>query len=220
VDGPPCPQGWEITWEDEDRGITFYQRRTHEAGREGKPKRFYNVCTAASITSKVRATLFMAARLVRNPLYCDTDSLITPTTKGLKMGDELGEWKLEMECDVVWIGGKKIYAAHNKKNKWEISKPTRALHSFRFPNENRGDWFRVVGFGWALPSHFKTAAKGVRLSVPDLIAVCEGEERTHRFDAPSYSPFSAPRFVSRTITRADRRIIPQKPAKIIEMSAK
>jgi DNA polymerase type B, organellar and viral len=217
VDGPPCKEGWEEAYDDEERGLTFYNRKTHEDGRESKPKRYYNVCTAASITSFVRAMLFKAARKTR-PLYCDTDSLICPSFRdaSVPQGDGLGEWKLEMECDVVWIGGKKIYAAHNKKYRWEKGKPTGAAHKRDFADASRDDWFHIPGHGWSLPSHFKTAAKGVRLKVPDLISVCEGAERETNFIAPSYSPFSPPRFVSRKITRADKRLVPRFPAKMFE----
>ena len=188
VDGPVCKEGWEISYEDEQRGITFYHRKTSE--HTNRPLRFYNVCTASSITSFVRAMLFKALNSARTPLYCDTDSIIAEKAN-VPQGVGLGEWKLEMKCDVIWIGGKKLYVAHNAEKKWEKEKLTK-------------DHFYVKGYGWALHGDFKTAAKGVRLPVLDLISVCEGEEKSSSFDAPSYSPFSGSRFVSRRINRADK----------------
>lgn len=58
---------------------------------------------------------------------------------------------------------------------------------------------------------YKTAAKGVRLSPEELIAVCEGQQQSYSFDAPNYSTFSAQKFTTRRINRDDKRIRRNKP---------
>jgi hypothetical protein len=164
---------WEHSFDDLGRGLSFWQTPSRDV-EDGKPLSFYNVCTAASITGKVRAFLQRSMHACGGVLYCDTDSVIAEDVSALEMShDKLGAWKLEKECDAVFLGGKKLYAAHS------------------FKLDDKKPW--------------KTASKGVRLSVPDLIAVCEGEARSYSFDAPNYSVFSRPSFTTRTVRRDDKR---------------
>lgn len=166
---------YEHSYDDLERGLSFWQVPSNDTEAK-KPLSFYNVATAASITGCVRAYLMRSIAQCGGVLYCDTDSVIASDTSRLPIGDELGQWKLEKTCDAVWIGGKKLYCAHSSDPK---DKGTKKEH--------------------------KTASKGVRFSVPDLIAVCEGEERKYSFEAPNYSPFSKPGFTTRKIVRADKR---------------
>ena len=83
--------------------------------------RFYNVATAASITGFVRAYLWEAICSSENPIYCDTDSLMCEKFHG-KLGNELGQWKIEAELDQLYIGGRKFYAVHDKENdEWKTA---------------------------------------------------------------------------------------------------
>ena len=193
-DGKEAP-GWEQSYSDREAGLTFYQRPARNVF-----DRFRNVCISASITGCVRAFLLDAIHH-SNPIYCDTDSLITLKAPR-NIGKKLGQWKLEGRFDVVWIGAKKVYAAHKADHPWRKK---------RGPGSPKA-WVRVKGKGWAFyddrekdKSDFKIALKGARLKIADLIAVCEGRERKGRFDAPSYSPFRATTFTTRTIRRADKR---------------
>src|SRR6266700_398518 len=74
-------------------------------------RRFNNVGTAASITGAARAILLEAIQSARDPIYCDTDSLICR-----HLGDcdvdvsKLGAWKHEATFDRVIIAGRKLYA--------------------------------------------------------------------------------------------------------------
>ena len=52
---------------------------------------------------------------------------------------------------------------------------------------------------------WKIASKGVRLSPQQIVAVAEGEPQTYEFEAPSFSVFSAKHFVKRTVRRDDQR---------------
>lgn len=162
---------WELSFDDLRRGLSFWQSPSYDPEGE-KQMRFYNVCTAASITGCVRAFLQRSMSSCKSVLYCDTDSIIAKDVSALVTGEELGQWKLEKECDCVFIGGKKLYCAHGYK-------------------PEKKQW--------------KTASKGVRLSVEDLISVCEGEAKSCSFDAPNYSVFSSPRFTTRTVRRDDKR---------------
>ena len=163
---------WEHSFHDFSRGISFWQLPSNDPEAE-IPMKFYNVCTAASITGKVRAFLQDSMHKSKGVLYCDTDSIIAENTDSLRISDELGAWKLEKECDIVYIGGKKLYAAHSSN-----------------PSDKK-EW--------------KTASKGVRLTVEDLVSVCLGEAKSCTFEAPNYSVFSAPKFTTRTINRDDKR---------------
>jgi DNA polymerase elongation subunit (family B) len=111
---------WELANEFEDAGIAIWEKPS-----EPKTDGFFNVATAASITGCVRAFIFESLRAVRRPVYCDTDSIICEDTGNLKLGAELGEWKLECESveNGVWIAAKKLYAFKIKggKKPWKIA---------------------------------------------------------------------------------------------------
>jgi len=78
-----------------------------------RPWQFYeDVATGASITGAARARLMRAIATAKNPLYCDTDSLLCESI-GEKVGNELGQWKEECICDTAAIAGKKMYALFN-----------------------------------------------------------------------------------------------------------
>jgi len=73
-------------------------------------KRF-NVATGASITGAARAVLLDAIANADEPLYCDTDSIICKSIKGIQENDtSLGAWKVEAKLDKACIAGKKLYA--------------------------------------------------------------------------------------------------------------
>lgn len=166
---------WEHSYDDMKRGLTFWQLPTHDA-QSKVPLSFYNVSTAASITGCVRAFLMRSIEGCKDVVYCDTDSIRAADISSLKIGAELGDWKLEEVSDALWIGGKKLYVAHVLDPKHKGTKK---------------EW--------------KTASKGVRLTVEDLKAVCEGEEKSYSFDAPNYSVFSPMNFTTRRVRRDDKR---------------
>lgn len=78
-------------------------------GKNAEP-RFFNVAIAASITGFVRAYLLEAISAAKGFLYCDTDSIFAHSFAG-KVGDDLGEWKLEGGFSRGWFCGKKMYYA-------------------------------------------------------------------------------------------------------------
>ena len=79
---------------------------------------FNNVGTAASITGAARAKLLDALQMVRDPIYCDTDSIICRDTGRLELDkSKLGAWDLEDEFKRVVITGKKLYAVEHMKPK-------------------------------------------------------------------------------------------------------
>ena len=84
--------------------------------------RFYNVCTAASITGFVRAYLYEHILSCDEPLYCDTDSIAFKGKGNFKYGDKLGEWEKEGDFDAGAIAGKKLYAfKYKNKQKYKLS---------------------------------------------------------------------------------------------------
>jgi len=83
--------------------------------RPSPNKRFNNVGTAASITGAARAVLMRAIANARNPIYCDTDSLICEELSNTELhAQNLGAWDLEAEFSEVIITGKKQYACRVK----------------------------------------------------------------------------------------------------------
>ena len=71
---------------------------------------FFNVATAASITSAARASLLRGIRSSLRPVYVDTDSVICERLDADLSDTTLGAWKLEFSADEVCIAGKKLYA--------------------------------------------------------------------------------------------------------------
>lgn len=88
-------------WED----LRIFTRPTE------KPANFLNVATAASITGFVRAYLFENILKTKNPLYCDTDSIICADGSALSVSEKLGDWDIEGDnITKVAVAGKKMYA--------------------------------------------------------------------------------------------------------------
>jgi hypothetical protein len=133
--------------------------------------RYYNVATASSITGYVRAQLWRAICKSGAALYCDTDSIAAGSTQGIARGPDLGEWKLELDCDQYAIGGKKLYAFHNS-DKAAIG--------------TKEEW--------------KFASKGVRLTPAEIFTVARGGTVDYRPEVPTYSIMRPePVFTSREV---------------------
>jgi hypothetical protein len=85
-----------------------------EYERDPSRMKYYNVGTAASITSAARSILMEAIVNSKNPIYCDTDSIISEgfsDKSGVIFSPTvLGAWKLEARTSEVVIAGKKLYA--------------------------------------------------------------------------------------------------------------
>lgn len=104
------PFGWYLhTSKDDVQLYASPQRIT--------PRNFFNVATAASITSAARAELLRGIQAATRPLYCDTDSIICENLSeefGVRLHDkDLGAWKIEATGNRVAIAGKKMYAVFN-----------------------------------------------------------------------------------------------------------
>jgi DNA polymerase type B, organellar and viral len=89
-------------------------------------QRYYNVATAASITGFVRAHLFKAIQKCSGVLYCDTDSIAAHDTSSIDLGQQLGQWKKELQCTEYAIAGKKLYCFRGRKaeeapEEWKIA---------------------------------------------------------------------------------------------------
>lgn len=71
--------------------------------------RFNNVATGASITGAARSVLFRAICAAKNPIYCDTDSLVCSELPLDLDPVRLGAWDLEAETTEFAVAGKKLY---------------------------------------------------------------------------------------------------------------
>lgn len=111
--------------------------------------RYYNVATGASITGFVRAMLMKALANVKNPIYCDTDSLIFTGKTTLPLSDELGQWKIEGEFTEGFFAGKKLYGVRNKKEEPKIASKGGRLSYQNIKDITRG---KTVEFNQDAPS--------------------------------------------------------------------
>lgn len=165
--------------------------------------RYFNVATAASITGFVRAQLFRASRQCQGLIYCDTDSIAAEDTSRLTVGSELGQWKIELECQSFAVAGKKNYT-FEAQNKDML--------------KYNGYESRQSGTG-----HWKIASKGARLTPREMIRVARNEvlpcdvcKKEHvgvcyRPESPTYSiTRNEPRFIDRKIrmTENNRQALP------------
>jgi hypothetical protein len=76
---------------------------------------YSNVAISAIITARTRLQLYSAMKRV-NTIYCDTDSVHTQdidASKKLKIGSDLGEWKVVGTGLTVTYKGKKMYYVHD-----------------------------------------------------------------------------------------------------------
>ncbi len=105
--------GWDIHTEIDDKKCLY--------SRPSSRRQYVNVATAASITGAVRAIMMEGVDSVKNPVYCDTDSIICESTNDLTLGKDLGDWDLEFEPVVAHIAAKKIYALRDADGNEKIS---------------------------------------------------------------------------------------------------
>jgi hypothetical protein len=76
---------------------------------------YSNIAISALVTARTRLQLYSAMQQV-NTIYCDTDSIHTQDVEAvqkLKIGNELGEWKIVGTGLSVTYRGKKMYYIHD-----------------------------------------------------------------------------------------------------------
>ncbi len=172
-------------------------------------QKYFNIATAASITGWVRAYLFRSMAACKDVLYCDTDSIACVDTGNLKLGAELGEWKLEAECDEYAIAGKKMYAFH-------IKGKDRPLHikrqmPLRITPERKAKWTDDA-------KCWKLACKGVDLTPTQLIDASEGATVEHVATVPNFSIHTdALRFIDRKVKATGKDF--KRPPKVATKAA-
>ena len=154
---------------------------------ESRPKHAYfnNVATGASITGAARAVLLRGLAVADNPLYCDTDSIISFGHHGLPISDkELGHWKLEGEGDIIAIAGKKLYAVYS------FEKPSNPKHET--------DKVKIGGrSAWCV----KKAHKGVKLSGAQILKIAQGETIEYANPVPAYKLDGKHQWITRKVRR-------------------
>lgn len=106
---PSTGSGWNLETSNSDYWVW---------SRPNPDVRFLNVGTGASITGAARAKLLRAIHVAKNPIYCDTDSLICESADALEMDNEtLGAWKIETRVKKLIVAGKKLYAYETEEGK-------------------------------------------------------------------------------------------------------
>lgn len=100
-----CPRQWQI-------GETAFDWILWR--RQSAHANYYNVAAGASITGAARAMLLRGLAVAKNPLYCDTDSIIAESLDVEIDAFKLGAWKVESQADTVAIAAKKLYAMFSR----------------------------------------------------------------------------------------------------------
>jgi hypothetical protein len=144
---------------------------------------YFNVATAASITSAARAILLRGIQHAVDPIYCDTDSLLCRDFSGEVSDKILGAWKLEKEAPMAAVAGKKLYALYDPKTLALPKTVWNPKFKCRDPNPDR----RAL----------KLSSKGGSLSVDEIIKLAKGGTVQFKNDAPTFSLHKNPRFITR-----------------------
>jgi DNA polymerase type B, organellar and viral len=142
---------------------------------------YLNVGVAASITGAARAVLLEAIQLARNPIYCDTDSLICEGLSDVRIDpSQLGAWHLEDTSSRVLIGGKKQYAV---------------LHDS--PKKRSAAQLRL-----GLDPNYTIKCKGVGnglMTWQEMLDVVHGGTTLTTSRAPTLDRYGGQRYIARTI---------------------
>lgn len=122
-------EGWHLAAEMPDYDLHFRRHMEHMQSKLGDQypnfPQFINVATGSSITGFVRSLLLRAiASQNGKAIYCDTDSLFTHGQ--LKTGDNLGDWQFEGTAKILYMAGKKLYAA--KMQDGDIKKASKGVN--------------------------------------------------------------------------------------------
>jgi hypothetical protein len=173
----PKDSPWREEYVDDGSEFAIWSKATD------KPKRYLNVATAASITGFVRARMLVEIRTTA-PFYCDTDSVIVKSSRKVKTGKTLGDWKKEVEGDWLLIAGKKLYGL-------------RVLRKYA-PTYRKAI---ARGFQWWKGRAWKIVAKGCKLTPHQLWRITNGEEVFYGNVAPTFSLRSDVKFWTRGIKR-------------------
>jgi len=135
--------------------------------RPSPSKRYNNVATGASITGAARAVLLEGIQHAKNPLYCDTDSLLCEDLDASKVEihqTKLGAWKLENEWTEAIIVAKKGYYLYNantgaEKFRWKGA-PAAALNRSVYERTFAGESVITVATGLTMTknsvAHYQT----------------------------------------------------------------
>lgn len=111
-------------------GIIMTNQNMAIIGEENDFIKFNNLGTAASITGSVRAKMMESLHKVKEPYYCDTDSILCESVGDVKLTSGLGGWELDAEVTQAAIAGKKMYALKLKNGDTKIaSKGVRFTYS-------------------------------------------------------------------------------------------
>lgn len=133
---------------------------------------YFDVAIGASITSAARSILMRAIHACSRPIYCDTDSLICEALQGVQIHDsDLGAWKFEGSTLLLFVAGKKMYAATDAVT----GKDGKTKH--------------------------KIAAKGARLSYDNIAWITRNPDKFFLWESasPNYGIGRAPQFPVRKI---------------------
>lgn len=151
-------RNWSLVNIFDDAGFCLY-----EAPADPEEMRYYNVATAASVTGYVRAYLWRAIQRVKNPLYCDTDSIICENIGNLETGKTLGAWDIEKTGNRIDICGKKLYCFHTADGAYKIASKGVKLNHLEIERIAKGE---IVHWSNAAPSFsLKTGTHFVQRNV-------------------------------------------------------
>ena len=151
-DPPPDPEaGWTLA--ERHEAMDVY---TRPSSPETAWRSYLNVATGASITGAARAELLHGLSVSHNPVYCDTDSIISEDFHGNIDATTLGAWKNEAIGNAVAICERKLYAIFGERS-----------------CDPKIEAYRIAHYGD--PYCIKIASKGVRMKAADILRVVNGE---------------------------------------------
>jgi hypothetical protein len=154
---------------------------------------FFNVATAASITSGARSILLRGLARATRPIYCDTDSIICEALDVPPDAGNLGDWEIEAEGDIAFIAGKKLYAVMHSDRDYAEKKRVEAKDKNPLEVSTLPDGTEIY--------RIKKAHKGVKLTADEIIRVANGEVVEYANPVPKFKLNGDVEFVTRNIKR-------------------
>ena len=147
---------------------------------------FYNICTGASITGASRSLLLRGLQNARDPLYCDTDSIICRNLSNVPIDEsQLGAWKCEATGTVAAIAGKKLYGVY--QHGAAPVDGAKKLEELKF----EGQTVHCI----------KKAHKGSRLTGAQILRVAKGDVIRYENPVPNFRLDGTHTFTVRNIRR-------------------
>ena len=198
------PAPWKHSFDDEEKGLSFWQKHTHLMLRND----FQNLDYDKIISDHLKTLQRRKVKRIPAKDWEDTDerpahfvnvctaASITGCVRAFLL-------RSKQACKgVVYCDTDSLVARDTSSLEFGDG-----LGQWKLEKSNQRFWIggKKLYASLGKDGKWKTASKGVRLTPEQIVEVAEGKPQTYEFEAPSFSVYSKPHFVRRTVRRDDQR---------------